>query len=658
MRKTKLVIVPVQGKEFNSSSNRLEYIWQGTVFQKEKEALAYLAQQAERVLAESNRIDLDVIHELCDIDTPYTLEDLADNFLDDPDDGWARVALLINIKRDRTRFQQKKNQFFARSLEEIQKLEEESEKKLENERRQLKEKEWADKLRNNELPEIVSAEEDHWQHFLHRIQNFLLHLENSQEKDYFYALFQCQGTEPIITERRLLDVLSLAGIKISWGNLILSRVSAHAKISDAELAAVAEMKGLDIWKGNYQLETRDQRAITTYTVDNAETRDYDDAVSWEKQNGGGILRVHIADVASYIVKNSLLFQHSENRLSSLYTVKKVCPMFHPDLSEDLFSLRQSCDRPVLTFEAQIDENGAMGTTQIYRSVINVSENLSYEAVDKAIVQGVPFWNDMWQSCQRLKDKRIENGSLELERVEIKLDISDPDNIEIKEVRENTPANMMIQELAIFANHQAASFCKQHNLLCLYRNQPPYSINKELAEDEKPTLRDIHIQPARIATNPEGHSALGLDCYQQVTSPIRRFLDLVNQGVIFSRLADVESGYTSDEMLSWARQGEEIQREYSAIERRLLDHWKIKYLEQHRDDIFDAEMIRTLRNGKSLIKIQKIQLIVDCMLDEVPHQPFQVVVDQVTPKYDRVIVRPYFDGTTKLTSEVEEHYPET
>ncbi|NQU63467.1 MAG: RNB domain-containing ribonuclease, partial [SAR324 cluster bacterium] len=356
---------------------------------------------------------------------------------------------------------------------------------------------------------------------------------------------------------------------------------------------------------------------------------------------------HIADVASYIKKESLLFQKCEDRVSSLYTVKKVLPMIHPDLSENIFSLCEGYDRPVLTFEAQIDGKGKIGATHIYRSVINVNQNLTYEDVDEAIICKDLFWTEVWQFCLGLKAVRIENGSLELERMEIKLDISDPDSIKIKEIRENTPSNVLIQELAVFANHQAASFCKQNSLLCLFRNQPPYTVSKELAEDEKPTLQDIQIQPARIGTLPEGHSALGLDCYMQVTSPIRRFLDLINQGVIFSRLAGVDSGYISDELLTWARQGEEIQREYASIERRLLNHWKIKYLAQHQDEIFDAQMIRTLRNGKSLINILKVQLFVDCVMDEVPADTFQIVLDLVSPKYDRVVVRSYFPEAAEV-----------
>ncbi len=81
VRKNKPVIVPIQGKEISCSTNRLEYIWQGDVYQNEKEAIAYLAEKSKKVLAESAAVELDIIHELCEAGVPYTLDDLANNFL-------------------------------------------------------------------------------------------------------------------------------------------------------------------------------------------------------------------------------------------------------------------------------------------------------------------------------------------------------------------------------------------------------------------------------------------------------------------------------------------------------------------------------------------------------------------------------------------------
>jgi len=643
VRKSKLVVVPVQGKEFVSSANRLEYIWRGKTLTNEKEALVHVSEKAEETIKNAEHIDLAVIHELCDPGTSYQLQELAENFLDHPEDGWSRVSLLIKIKQDKILFQLKKDQIHARSPEEIRKLIEDAERKREHEYKTALEMEWAASLSEHRLPEISPSESDHWNQFLVRIAGFLRYLDASQERDYFHKLFHCQGKEPVEIERKLLDILSLAGVGMSWGRLVVSRMDALNPVDEAERSAINCLMERNIQAGWHGLEPVDERQLLTYTVDNADTRDYDDAISLEQMADCAFLRVHIADVASFVRKGDPLFQKSENRMSSLYTVKEVYPMFHPDLSENVFSLRAGQDRSVMTFEARVDQDGELKETRIYRSLVNVNKNLTYEAVDREIEGQDLFWKRVWKICLKLKQKRIDNGSLELERIEVKLDISDPDHIRIKEVRENTPANQLIEELAIFANHQAALFCKQNDLPSLYRNQPPYSLTRELPEGVKPTLRDIHIQPARVGTIPEGHSALGLDCYLQVTSPIRRFMDLVNQTVVYAGLADTECGYSEEDLLRWARMGEEAQRDYAALERRLLDHWKIKYLYQNQSEVYDARLIRVLRNGRALIKLEKLQLVVECGLDNVPTETFQVIIDQVVPRYDRVIARIHPDS---------------
>ncbi len=641
VRKNKLVILPELGKEFNCSQNRVEYIWQGAVYPNEKEALAHLIEKSSKVAADSAKIELDVIHELCDPGETYTVEELARDFLDEPDDGWQRVALLVKIKEDGKLFKQKKNLFYARTHEEISGIEEEEIKKREAEKRQLLEHEWADKLLNKKHPDITEEFETHWKHFLHRLKNFLLHLEKSQEKEYFCTLFHCRISDPLVTERLLLDCLSVTEYGLSWGKLILERVFVEHEHDEDEIAEMQQLTDLDIWENPFGCDTKDQRHLTTYTVDNAETKDFDDAVSWEKSGEGMAIHIHIADVASYVTKDTLLFRKAEKRLSSLYTVKAVYPMFHPDLSEDAFSLIEGKDRPVVTFEILLNDQGEIESTDIFRSVIHVDRNLSYEDVDQALQDQNSFWHSLWTFCRNRKERRIENGSLEIDRIEVKLDISDPENIRIKATRENTPANMMIQELAISANYQAASFAREHSLPCLFRNQPPYSINKDLGEGAKPTLKDINIQPARISLEPDNHSALGLDCYLQITSPIRRFLDLINQGIILGRLSLNEDRYSPTELLMWAKQGEEIQREYNQTERKLLDHWKRKYLAQNRDEIYDAQLIRYFRNGKAQINILKVQLYIDTSIEELQEdEVFQVVIDSVDTKYDRIVVRQY------------------
>ncbi|PCI28589.1 MAG: hypothetical protein COB67_05985 [SAR324 cluster bacterium] len=638
VRKNKLVVVPENGKEFNCSSKQTEYIWPAKEYQSEQEAIPYLTKKATWVLEEASNIDIEVIYELCEPEEAHTLEDLAENFLDDPEDGWLRVALLLALKNNSRIFQQRKNQFAARSEEEIQKLDTERQRKEELQLRENREEKWAEQLLDQSTPEIQESEQQHWTQFLQRLKNFLLYLDDSQEKAHFCKIFQCNLRDALKTESTILSCLKQANVPISWGRVLLERASITTEFEQEELTACEQIDAPDIWKSCFNLETRDQRQLTTYSVDNEETKDFDDAFSWEEQEDGIILRIHIADVASYITPDLLLFSKAEERISSLYTLKQVYPMLPHALSEITFSLTENDDRPVMTFEIQIDGEGKITGSDFYRSVICVDKNLSYQFADQAIEQGESFWPVLWDFCQGLKKERLENGALELDRIEVKLDISKPDSIQISRVRENTPASMMIQELAIYTNYLAAKFCTDADLACLFRNQPPYSIVSTLAEGVKPKLQDLRIQPAHISLEAEGHSALGLECYLQATSPIRRFLDLICQGVIFNQLAKEEPLYTEEELLRWGKRGEELQRQMNKVERGLLNYWKLKYLAQHLGEEMEGQFLRTLRNGKALINLLPLQLNIEATLEELEKDEIiPLLIEAVEPSLQKVSV---------------------
>ncbi|MBT4288830.1 MAG: RNB domain-containing ribonuclease [Deltaproteobacteria bacterium] len=639
IRKNKLVVVPTQGKEFNCSPKQTEYIWNGADQTDVVEANEYLLKQINLVEKQRQQLDISTIHELCEINHAYSIEDLASDFLDDPENGWHRVALLLEIKNNTLLYQQKKSDFFARSPEDIEKLEEQTQKEQEKKTQKITEQNWADLLINGSTPEVSSEDSELWQKFQLRLLNFLIHWQRSEEKQYFSEMFRCNLNDQSVAERSIINCLKLTDHPISWGKLILVRASIVLEFGARELEISEKIKSGDIWKNRFKTETKDQRYLETFTVDNEETKDFDDALSWEVLGDLTLLRIHIADVASFIHKSHELFEIVSSRISSVYTIKDVYPMFVPSLSESFFSLSQGQDRSVITYEIKINSSNEIESTSIYRSIINVNQNYSYLEIDRLLNQSDSFWSHLLDFCIDLKNKRIENGCLDIDRLEVKLDISDPDHININTVRENTPASLIIEELAIYTNYLAAHYCSVNDLLCLYRNQPPYSVCKNLEEGVKPTLKDIQIQPAHIGLTADGHSALGLACYAQATSPIRRFVDLVNQNVILTHLSSQEEGFDEDELLLWAKRGEEIQREYTILERSLLEHWKIKYIAQNRDKTYSAQFIRYLKNRKALINLTELQLFIEADLPNIQATPeFEALVESVQPDYNRVILR--------------------
>ncbi|MCP4294908.1 MAG: RNB domain-containing ribonuclease, partial [Proteobacteria bacterium] len=592
------------------SVKQTELIWPGKEFSDFSSASPHLVSRAAWVVKKKEEFDLETIHELCEKSHPYSLDELGEDFLDDPSNGWEVAALLFALKENSRLFQQKKERFFARSEKEIEKIDSEELKKEQQELVALREQEWAQCLKDGVTPEIGVEEHEVWTQFVQRIKQFLIYLDESQEKDYFCKLFSLSLNSLGELEYQLLSCLKVAGSAISWGKLLLQRASVNQEFPTHEIQSVDGLKDLNIWESPFHLETRDQRDLSPVTIDSALTKDYDDAISWESKDSGLLLRVHIADVSSFIDSKHPLFTGASKRISSLYTLKRTFHMLPSVLAEDLFSLKAGTEKAVMTLEILIDETYKPMETQLYRSVIKVCKNLCYEEVDQAMEEKDPSWIFLKKFSNELKETRMTNGALDLDRKEVKLNISDPKNIVVKAIRENTPANILIQELAIYTNSIVAKRCYDDEMPALFRNQPPYKVLIDLEEGQKPKLQNLQIKPATLGITPSGHSALGLEAYLQCTSPIRRFSDLVCQAILFSLLSNMGEPYPEESLQLWAKQCELTQKLYNKVERELSDYWKFKYLQQNLNVEYECEVLRKFRSGNYQLLITDLQLQVE------------------------------------------------
>lgn len=638
VKKNKFFIVPVTGKEFSCPQSRIEYSWKAKIFSEAKEAINYLNEKIPSLETKSKEIDLQTIHELCEPDRPYTIKQLATDFLDEPEDEWSQSALFFALKNNPLLFKEKKDSFVARSSEEIEKFKNDEIRVREKKRREENEQLWAELLLKGKPPQIESEEKDHWDHFIYRINQYLIYFEDSQEKAYFESLFKCNRKESIEIERLFIGFLNRLGFKLSWGQLLIQRSGLSIKTTPEEREEIETLSSLTTTI-NSEPTSIDLRFLPTFTVDSEGTKDFDDAISFEQKSNGSTLYVHISNVDSFISSSSALFKRVEQNISSLYTLKKIYHMFPMELSENLFSLIEQRDRSVMTFEIEFDQSHLIQSSKIYRSIINVDKNLTYTSIDQAIEENRDIWPQVWDICETLRATRFENGALEVDREEAILDISDPAYIQIEGIRKNTPASLMIQELAVTANHIAAKFCRENGTLALFRNQPPYKIVEHVENNVKPMLRDVIFKPATIDLESEGHAALGLDCYLQVTSPIRRFSDLICQKIIFQQIDKGECGFERDQILEWAKRCETISKKLTQLERTLSNHWKIKYLAQNREKLFQTRFLRTLRKGKNLFNIIPLQLTVAADFPADPdNETTSIKILEINTDLDQVIIQ--------------------
>ncbi len=322
---------------------------------------------------------------------------------------------------------------------------------------------------------------------------------------------------------------------------------------------------------------RDLRDLFTITIDGADSKDLDDAVSVEKaENGNMVLSVHIADVAHYVKEDHAIDKEARRRGTSIYMVNKVIPMLPEELSNGLCSLNPNEEKLTLTAQIEINQAGHIVNTKVFESVIISDFRMTYKEVDEIIeTNQLGLWDELMfggkisqKLIQMLKDSENLRQILEkykktlwvlsFDFPESKIEVDEDGNpIEFKKyTRYNS--SKIIEEFMIVANEAVSK--KFQNLPFLYRIHPAPNeedsqklfetlakFNINIPNGKKLEPRDIQkvldevkndprekllsrmvlrsLTKAKYSPEAEGHFGLALDYYSHFTSPIRRYPDL-------------------------------------------------------------------------------------------------------------------------------------
>lgn len=326
-------------------------------------------------------------------------------------------------------------------------------------------------------------------------------------------------------------------------------------------------------------QRRDLTGLDTLAVDDEDTTDADDAFSIRMLKGGGtIVWIHIADVASVVPRDSLADKEAFNRSVTLYLPDRKIPMLDSRISEGVASLVPNTNpKRALTLELEFDPDARITRSEFYASLIRPTAHISYETADKWASE------DQWGSrLKRLFDitdalceRRAEQGALIVDRQEIKVRVRD-DVIEVK-IIEDTKARLAVQELMITINSEAGAFCSENKIPAIYRvqNAPEYS---EAGFDPENPFQGL--RPASLSLIPAAHDSLGIERYIQLSSPIRRYPDLIMQRQIAGFLAAGQPTYQDDlKLLIYARTAEDLYRKAAGLERKITRGWLLSYIRE-------------------------------------------------------------------------------
>jgi ribonuclease R len=363
---------------------------------------------------------------------------------------------------------------------------------------------------------------------------------------------------------------------------------------------------------------RDLRGLTTFTVDPITARDFDDAISAERIDGGGVrVWVHIADVSAHVPEGSLVDREARRRATSVYVPGAVEPMLPRALSNDACSLVPGSDRLAVTVELEL-HGAEVGSTAFYRSLIRSDMRLDYERVDR-IFAGDESAGEPWreplgaarEAAAALQREREHAGALVLDSEEPEFSFDDRGNVSEVRGRVQTESHRLIEHLMIAANEAVARHLQERGAPCLYRvheRPDPERVERlvdQLASLEVPTPPlpehmsasqaaelvgviskrvDEHVRRAgrgRMALSslvlrslkqayysPEnlGHAGLRSPSYCHFTSPIRRYPDLVCHRALLSTVGGSEGAPRAGELAELGAWTSERERDAMTIER--------------------------------------------------------------------------------------------
>ena len=376
---------------------------------------------------------------------------------------------------------------------------------------------------------------------------------------------------------------------------------------------------------------KDLRDVKMVTIDGADAKDFDDAVSIERLNESEVrLGVHIADVTHYVKEDSPLDKEALERGTSIYLVDRVIPMLPEKLSNNLCSLRSNEDRLAMSVLMKFDLNsGEVLEHEITESVINVDQRLTYQQVKRILVdedeQLINKFNHlisdlrlMAKLSRKIRQLRKEKGSVDFEFPEAEVVLDEKGNaVDIDKV-ERSIAEKLIEDFMIRTNEIVAEEMYYREVPFIYR------VHEEPAKDEIEELNsflhnlgyhvkglegDIHpkslqrvlnkvqgepeervvntvllrtMQKAHYHPQNVGHFGLASRCYSHFTSPIRRYPDLmihriikevINKGV----LPEKRREELEDNLFSIADHSSMQERKAMDAERESKDLKKVEYM---------------------------------------------------------------------------------
>lgn len=391
--------------------------------------------------------------------------------------------------------------------------------------------------------------------------------------------------------------------------------------------------------------------LKAFTIDDESTREIDDGLSLEYlSDGRHRLWVHIADPTRWLSPGDELDLEARRRCTTLYLPTGMIPMFPSELATGPMSLNQGQVCCALSFGVILSEAGEVQEYSIHPSLVKPTYRLTYDDVDEILQLGVraePELEAIATWAKRRESWRQSQGAISIHMPESSIKVGEDDEI-IIQVLEDSIARQLVAEMMILAGEVAAQYGQAHQLVMPFRNQPQPELppEEELMLLPAGLVRDCAIRRcmprSEMSTTPGRHATLGLDTYTQVTSPIRRYTDLLAHFQLKAHLRGDPPPFSSEEIKELVQGVGAAVYESVLVERQTKRYWALEYLRRHPEQVWSALLLRWLREHESLglVMLEELGIELAMRFDRPvePGEHFEVQVTYANPRQDVIQLR--------------------
>lgn len=549
------------------------------------------------------------------------------------DDQIAAVQRVL--LQDRLYFQAKESRFFARSAESVELRQTELEREAERERKLAQGAGWLEAIWNRRAS---SSEIEFREELLADLKNYALFGQEAKESAFVKELFKGAGIPP--QPQSAFRLLVKIGVWKEDENLLLHEHGISCEFPHDAVEQAAKIPSATTYIDGVRDQREDLTGLDAFTVDSLLTRDYDDALSFRELDGGLVeVGIHIADAAEFVSPGDPLDREAALRASSIYLPDERISMLPSSLSEGICCLKSGEDRLGISFIFHIDHEANILDSRIVPSIVRIRRQLTYEDVNSQVEESEQF-KVLYQLAIKLRRKRLDHGAVILPLPEIQVYVNNVGMIQISRYDKETPSQILVSEWMIAANAAAADYLAERGIPAIFRNQAECRQETEFVQTEHEIFK-IYRQRrlfarAGLDTEPKPHCSLAIPNYTTVTSPIRRYADLIVQRQLKHALVSGTGLYSKEELQQLITQISAAQAKVFLIQRKWTRYWILKFIEQEDLETLNAFVLDKNSRYAHL-------LIPDFLLEANAHLPenskfqqgerIRIRIEKVIPRED-------------------------